>query len=104
MEKEANDLGQARLIHAVGEALIVLISFIEFVLVIRAVLSWFPEAEDSKFGRIIYQLTEPVLLPFRGLFSRSVMASNLFIDISFIVAILVLELLQYIIAYSIRFY
>lgn len=69
-----------------------LILAIEIILFVRAILSWIPESDNSRFGQIIYKLTEPLLIPFRKLVSRSSVLDNVFIDVSFIVAILVLEI------------
>lgn len=33
--------------------------------VLRALLSWFPNAQRNEFARILYQFTEPLLAPVR---------------------------------------
>lgn len=38
-----------------------------FLLIIYALLSWFPGAYDTAVGRIVRQLVEPLLKPFRSL-------------------------------------
>lgn len=61
------------------------------VLVARAVLSWFPYSEGSPINgvrRVIFALTEPVLAPFRRLIPPIGM-----IDISFLVAFIVVEII-----------
>lgn len=90
-------MSQADLIGMIGIALINLIKIIEILLVIRALLSWIPGADNNKFGDILYQVTEPIIMPFRKLVSKSVIGQGSFIDISFIVTIVVLEILKYII-------
>lgn len=77
-----------------GKVLANIILLMEILLFIRAVLSWFPMANESKFGQITYNLTEPILIPFRKLVSASSVIRNSMIDISFIVAILVLEVIK----------
>ena len=60
------------------------------VLFIRAVLSWFPYDPSSPLNpvrKVVFTLTEPVLAPFRRIIPPIGM-----IDISFLVAIIVVEL------------
>jgi len=61
------------------------------VLVVRAVLSWFPLSPNSPFTAIfsfVYQITEPVLVPLR----RVIPPLGMF-DASFIVLIFGLQLI-----------
>ena len=60
------------------------------ILFLRAILSWFPFDPSSPINgvrRVVFAITEPVLAPFRRLIPPIGM-----IDISFIVAILVVQL------------
>lgn len=63
-------------------------------MLIRALLSWFPNGEGTKIGKIVYQLTEPIILPIRGLVSKSEIANRSMIDISFLVTLLILEMVK----------
>jgi YggT family protein len=59
------------------------------ILLLRAVLSWFPYSADSPLNpvrRVIFVVTEPVLAPFR----RIIPPVGMF-DLSFLVAFLVVE-------------
>ena len=61
------------------------------ILFARAILSWFPYDPHSPLNgvrRVIFTLTEPVLAPFRRLIPPIGM-----IDISFLVAIIVVQLI-----------
>ncbi|HEY3810215.1 MAG TPA: YggT family protein [Acidimicrobiales bacterium] len=61
------------------------------ILVVRAVLSWFPYSSNSPFNPIrcvVFALTEPVLAPFR----RIIPPVGMF-DLSFIVAFIVVEVI-----------
>ena len=61
------------------------------ILVLRAVLSWFPYSSDSPLNpvrRVIFTLTEPVLAPFR----RIIPPVGMF-DLSFLVAFLVVQVI-----------
>lgn len=48
-------------------ALLRLINLFTLVLAIYALLSWFPGAYQSRLGRMIVELVEPILTPFRRL-------------------------------------
>jgi YggT family protein len=61
------------------------------ILVLRAVLSWFPYSSNSPLNgvrRVIFTLTEPVLAPFR----RIIPPVGMF-DLSFLVAFIVVQLI-----------
>lgn len=54
-------------------------------IVVRALLSWFPGAANNQFGRIVYQVTEPLLEPVRRIMPRTGI-----IDLSALVVIVLL--------------
>ena len=58
----------------------------EILLVVYALLSWFPGAYDTSLGRIIRQIVNPILAPFRRL--NLVFAG---VDFSIIVLVLLLN-------------
>ena len=62
-------------------------------MLVRAILSWFPNLNASKFSYFLYQLTEPLITPVRKLISKTSMGNSM-IDISFLVAFLILFLVQ----------
>jgi YggT family protein len=70
-----------------GNILFILGELYILILLVRAVLSWFPYRSDSPLNpvrRVIFAVTEPVLAPFRRLIPPVGM-----LDVSFIVAFLV---------------
>jgi YggT family protein len=74
-----------------GNFLYVLGQIYVLILVVRALLSWFPYREDSPVNplrRVVFTLTEPVLAPFR----RIIPPVGMF-DLSFLVAFIVVELI-----------
>ncbi len=71
-----------------------MIRLLEFLLFARAILSWFPQAQGSKLGTFLYEITEPIIMPFRALLGRFEFVRAMPIDISFLCAFLVLEMLQ----------
>lgn len=50
------------------EILLKVIQLYTYLLVIYALLSWFPGAYDSALGRFISSIVEPLIAPFRRLY------------------------------------
>lgn len=49
------------------EIILNLLKFYSYLLIAFALLSWFPGAYDTKIGRLLVNLVNPVLRPFRRL-------------------------------------
>jgi len=62
------------------------VNVVEILLVVYALLSWFPGAYDTSLGKIIRQIVNPILAPFRRL--NLVFAG---VDFSIIVIVLLLN-------------
>lgn len=54
-------------------------------IIIRSLLSWFPNAQNNSFGRLMVQITEPLLEPVRRFMPR-----NMMIDFSAMIVIVLL--------------
>ena len=59
-----------------------------FVILARALMSWFPGAQQSQLGVILFNVTEPILSPLRRILPRFGM-----MDLSPMVAIIVLQVI-----------
>lgn len=70
----------------------ILFNVLIFAILIDALISWFPIAPDSPIVRLLDDITEPILAPLRQVVPRLGM-----LDITPIVAMFVLEILQSII-------
>ncbi|WP_214776761.1 YggT family protein [Exiguobacterium sp. s22] len=77
-------------IPALGNTLSDLLGIYSWVLIGYILLSWFPNARESKFGQILSFLCEPFLAPFR----RIIPPIGGMLDISPIVALFVLRMAQ----------
>lgn len=64
----------------------------EFLLFARAIMSWF--SQGSKIQEFLYLITEPVIMPFRALFSRIPSLRGFPLDIPFFATFIMLELVQ----------
>lgn len=67
-----------------------LIRFIEFLLLARAVMSWFSLPNSGLYG-VLCRLTEPFIVPFRKLLGRFEGFSSLPIDIPYMATFIALE-------------
>ena len=65
----------------------VLAQAMSFVILARVLLSWVPSLQQSRFGQLIYELSEPLLGPI-----RRVIPSLGMLDLSPFVALLIIEL------------
>lgn len=66
----------------------------DIVLLVRAVCSWFPSSRESAVYRIAYTITEPILRPIRDLLFRIEWVRRCPIDLSFLVVILLVNVLS----------
>ena len=66
------------------------LGLLQLLMMIRAVLSWFPIDDSSAIVRCITLVTEPIVYPVRILMDKIPFFANLPIDLSFLVAYLLL--------------
>ena len=71
-----------------------LVTVIELCFLVRAVLSWLPIGDDNPILKFVFMVTEPIIIPIRALFERLGWFQNMPIDISFLVAYLLLVALS----------
>ena len=71
-----------------------LLGVVQLCMLVRAILSWFPVSESNPILTFTHMVTEPVIRPIRALFERMNWFQNMPIDISFLVAYLLLTLLE----------
>ncbi|HOJ10542.1 MAG TPA: YggT family protein [Clostridiales bacterium] len=79
------------------QAIDYLLVFIQYAIFARVIISWIPIPRDNKFIRLLYQVTEPVLAPLRGIIERSALGKNMMFDFSPVLAFLIIGLLRNII-------
>ncbi len=73
----------------IAELIILLLNVLTFALIGRALLSWFDPGMRWPISRVLFDVTEPLVAPI-----RQVVPQIGFIDLSFIVALVLLRLLQ----------
>jgi len=77
----------------IREVLFYFLYAITWLIVARAMLSWFIRDEKNPIMHILLMLTEPILTPIRSLLYRFKIGGNM-MDFSPIVAILVIQMLM----------
>ena len=72
----------------------ILIQIIDWIILIRVLLSWIPIDRSSPIIRLIYALSEPLLYPIRQLIRKSPLGDGMMIDFSPIILFLILRIIQ----------
>ncbi|WP_317368267.1 YggT family protein [uncultured Tyzzerella sp.] len=75
-----------------------LLRLIEWIILIRVLLSWIPLDRNNSIVKIIYSLSEPFLYPIRQLLRKSPLGDGLMIDFSPVILFLILQFIQTILA------
>lgn len=81
---------------AIIQAVSLLFEIIEFLILVRCILSWFPLGENV-ITRFVYMMTEPILGPIRNMMQKSPLGGASMIDFSPVLAIILLSAISNII-------
>jgi YggT family protein len=68
------------------------LTLIEVLLLVRVLISWVPPWSRSPWGRVVTLLTEPILLPLRGI--ARVSGPGVGIDFSPMVALIIIHIIR----------
>lgn len=80
--------------HTIIAALGWVFRIIEYAILARVIISWLPIPRDNQFIGLLYQITEPILAPIRGIIEKSSMGKNMMIDFSPIIAFLLIGVVR----------
>ncbi len=80
--------------YVISRICLTLIEALQFAMLIRAILSWFPLSDDNKIEAFLFGVTEPLIYPIRVLFEKFDSMRNIPIDIPFFVTYLILTVLS----------
>lgn len=75
-----------------------LVKFIEYVILIRVILSWIPLDRNNSIVKIVYALSEPLLYPIRQMLKKSPLGDGMMLDFSPIILMFILIFLKRILA------
>jgi YggT family protein len=84
------------------QALGILFTVIEFAILARVLITWFPVPKENYLVRMLYQITEPILAPVRNIIQRSAMGKNMMFDFSPVIAFLLIGLIRNIVLSFLR--
>ena len=76
-------------VEVIKQVVIILLSTVQFAMLARAILSWFPI--DNRFVDFLHAITEPFIRPVRMLFEKMNWFSGLPIDMSFFFTYIVIS-------------
>ncbi len=82
------------LLYVLSAVASLLLSILLFLMLLRAVFSWFPTDEESAFAHFLFIATEPFILPVRALLDRFEFFRSMPIDMSFFITALLLSILR----------
>lgn len=71
-----------------------LLDLLQWLLIFRALASWFPQVQQSRIGELLYSMTEPMIAPFRSLLMRFETFRTMPLDFSSLLAFIVLEIIK----------
>ena len=81
------------IVYVVSSVLQHALTVIELAMFLRMIFSWFP-MEPNGFTELLYNITEPLIYPFRALFARLNIFQNIPIDVAFMAGFFMVNLLQ----------
>lgn len=73
---------------------VAILNVFELLLVVRCLMSWFPQVQSSSIAHFIYTLTEPMLAPIRSFLMRFEVLRTMPIDFSVLIAFMILVLVR----------
>lgn len=71
-----------------------LLDLLQWLLVFRALASWFPQVQQSRIGELLYTVTEPMIAPFRSILDRFQSSRTMMFDFAPLLAFIVLAILK----------
>ena len=83
-----------QLFYIVTATVSFLIAAIQFLMLMRAIISWIPFEEDHPLVTFLYSVTEPVIMPVRAVINRLGLFEGLPIDMSFLITFMLLSVLE----------
>lgn len=81
--------------NIVTEVIITFLNILDYAILIRCILSWFPIGRDNPLYKLLYNVTEPILAPVRKMVYNSPIGGSMrMLDFSPIIAMLILSGIQ----------
>jgi YggT family protein len=74
-----------------------LLVFIQYAIFARVIVSWLPISKNNSIISLLYQITEPILAPLRGIIERSAIGRSMIFDFSPVLAFILIGFIRNII-------
>ena len=81
-------------LYVILTGIVIFLYVADIALLGRAVLSWFPEGGQSRIGALLYVITEPFIMPVRGLCNRLGWFRGMPLDMPFLITSLLLLMIS----------
>ena len=78
------------IIRVLAGSVVAVLYALQFLMFGRAIMSWFSPDEDNKLAQFLFAATEPIVYPIRQLLGKIEFFSSMPVDMSFVVAMVVL--------------
>ena len=72
-----------------------LLSLLQLAMLVRALMSWIPSLRGSALDNLLYQITEPIVMPYRQLLWKIPGLQGIPLDLSFLAAYITLNILMW---------
>ena len=81
-------------LYVLVSTLSLLIDMFSLIMLVRAIFSWFPTENEGKLQRIVFHMTEPLIVPVRKFLWRMGWFQGLPIDMSFFITFILISILS----------
>ena len=81
-------------LYVILTGIVIFLYVADIALLGRAVLSWFPEGGQSRIAALLYVITEPFIMPVRGLCNRLGWFQGMPLDMPFLITSLLLLMIS----------
>ena len=78
------------ILSIIARVVVAILYALQFLMFGRAIMSWFSPDEDNKIAQFLFMVTEPFVYPIRQLMTKFNLFSNMPIDMSFMVVMIIL--------------
>lgn len=82
------------IVSLIAKATIMVLEVLWYAIFAVVLMSWIPQARESKFGEILRMLTDPILLPIRAFTNKILGGRAAMFDFSPLFAIILINILE----------
>jgi len=75
-------------------AIDIVLAVIEYAILARVIISWLPIPKENRIIRLLYQITDPILVPIRRIIEKSAFSKNMMFDFSPVIAFILIGIIR----------